>query len=118
MPGIFIFGVSADTPQKVLVNMEAAVKEATHNALGCPEDWVDVYPIPDLLAKRHNVWVLAGTGVFETKARAESEKMAHNLTSLLCPVIHKALGLGDDRKVEAFPLPLALHLHSIFPPSS
>jgi len=115
MPGIFIWGVSKDTSQEVLDELEIIIKWATSRVLVCPEDWVDVYYPADLSNKKRNVWVLADTGLFETKPWAEAEKMAKELTVLLCPAIHQALGLGPDQKVEAFPVPLLLHLHSIYP---
>lgn len=118
MPGVFLWGLPPGTPQETIDELERVVQKVTSAALGCPEDWTTLYCPPDLSKKgKRNLWVLAGTGVFETKPWVQAEKMAQDLTARLCPAIHQALGLGPDQKVEAFPLPLALHLHSIYPSS-
>lgn len=116
MPVVMVMGYQKDTPQERLDEMEAAVKEATASALSCPQDWVTVVGIPNAFsAPQKTIWVLAGTGIFETRPFLQSETEAHNLSLTLCPVIHQALGFDQGTKVETFPLPLPLHLHAIYP---
>ena len=114
MPGIIMYGLPADTSQVVLEQIMAEVAKLGPKIVGCPEDWMTTFFPDDLYKGRRSViWIRFETGIFETKPLKEAERIAKEMCGALTPKIHALLGWVG--KVEAFPLALPLHLHSIYP---
>ena len=114
MPAIVLKGVPSGTSQDVLDQIEADVKALGHAIIRCPTNWIDVFFDRDLSERKHEtIWVYFETGLFETKPLLEAEEIAKQMCEALCPKIHRLLNWVGH--VEAFPVALSLHLHSIYP---